>query len=54
MKRILSRFRGELVKRIKDASNKFDDYSIFPKIRQISLHWGYKLTEKDFFNKPPN
>ena len=24
-------------------------YSISPKIRQILLHWGYKLTEKDFF-----
>ena len=27
---------------------KYDDYSIAPKIRQILLHWGYKLTEKDF------
>ena len=26
---------------IKDASCKFDDYSISPKIRQILLHWGY-------------
>ena len=23
--------------------------SISPKIRQIFLHWGYELTEKDFF-----
>ena len=34
---------------IKDAGSKFDDYSISPKIRQILLHWGYELTEKDFF-----
>ena len=34
---------------IKDAGNKFDDYSILPKIRQILLNWSYVLTEKDFF-----
>ena len=45
----VSRFRGKLVKMIKDAGSKFDDYSISPKIRQILLHWGYELTEKDFF-----
>ena len=39
----------KLVKIIKDAGYKFDDYSISPKIRQILLHWGYELTEKDFF-----
>ena len=32
---------------IKDAGSKFDDYSISPKTRQILLHWGYELTEKD-------
>ena len=34
---------------IKDVGGKFDDYSISisPKIRQILLHWGYKLTESD-------
>ena len=35
---------------IKDVGSKFDEYSISPKIRQISLQWGYELTEKDFFN----
>ena len=39
----------KLVKKIKDAGNKFNDYSISPKIRQILLHWGCELTEKDFF-----
>ena len=34
---------------IKDAGDKFDDYSISPKIRQMLLHQGYELTEKDFF-----
>ena len=33
---------------IRDAGSKFDDYSISPKIRQILLHQGYELTEKDF------
>ena len=49
-KKIANRFRGKLVKMIKYSGSKFDDYSILPKIRQISLHWGYKLTEEDFFN----
>ena len=30
--KIVSRFRGKLVKTIKDADSKFDDYSILPKI----------------------
>ena len=34
---------------IKNANSKFDDYSIFPEIRPILLHWGYQLTKKDFF-----
>ena len=48
-KKIVNRFRGKLVKMIKDAGVKFDNYSISPKIRQFLLHWGYELTEKDFF-----
>ena len=44
----MSRFRGKLVKMIRNAGSKYDDYSILPKIRQILLHWGYELTEKDF------
>ena len=35
-------------KMIKYAGSKFYDYSISPKIRQILLHFGYELTEKDF------
>ena len=46
--KIVSRFRSKLVKMIKNAESKFDDYSISPKIRQILLHQGYELTEKDF------
>ena len=45
----MSRFRAKLVKMIRDAGSKFNDYSIMPKIRQILLHWGYGLTEIDFF-----
>ena len=44
----LSRFRGKLVKMIRDAGSQFDDYSISPKIKQILLHWCYELTEKFF------
>ena len=45
---------GKLVKMIRNAGSKYDDYSISPKIRQILLHWGYELTEKDFFNELSN
>ena len=48
-KKIVSRFKGKLVKMIKDSGGKFDDYLVSPKIRQILLHWGYELTEKYFF-----
>ena len=53
-KKIVSRFRGKLVKMIRNAASKYDNYSILPKIRQILLHWGYELTEKDFFNELSN
>ena len=45
----MSRFRGKLIKMIKEVGSKFDDYSISSKDRQILLHWRYELTEKDFF-----
>ena len=48
-KKIASRFKGKLVRMIRDTGGKFDYYSISPKIRQILLHWGYQLTEEDFF-----
>ena len=54
MEKIVSRFRGKLGKMIRDAGSKFNDYSISPKIRQVLLHWGYELTEKDFFNELRN
>ena len=53
-KKIVSKFKDKLVKMIKDAGGKFDDYSISPKIRQILLHCGYELTEKDFFINSTN
>ena len=43
----VSRFKSKLVKMIKDANVRFDDYSISLKIRQILLHWGYELVEND-------
>ena len=47
-KKIVSALRGKLVKMIKNANSKFDDYSISLKIRQNLSHWGYKFTEKKF------
>ena len=46
-KGIVDRFKGILVKMIKDKGGKFDDYNISPKIRQTLLHWGYELVETD-------
>ena len=48
MEKIVSRFRGKLVKMIRDTGSKFDDYSISPEIRQMLLYWGCELTGKDF------
>ena len=53
-KKIVSRFTGKLVKMIKDAGSKFDDYLISPKIRQILFDWGYELTETEFFINSTN
>ena len=54
-KKTVRRFSGKLVKMIKDADSKLDDYSISPKIRQILLHWGYELIrKKTFFNELTN
>ena len=44
----LSRYKGKLIKIITNNNAKFDDYSPSPKIRKLLLHWGYKLTEKDY------
>ena len=49
MKKIVSRFRGKLVKMIRDVGSKLDDYSILQLVRQILLHCGYQLIKKDFF-----
>ena len=43
----MSRFKGKLVKMIRDAGSKVDDFSTSPKIKQVLLHWGYDLTKKD-------
>ena len=50
----MSRFRGKLLKMIRNAGSKYDDYSNLPKIRQILLHWDYELTKKYFFNELSN
>ena len=52
-KKIVSSFRGKLVKMIRRAGSKFDDYSVSPKIKQILFHWGI-LTKKYFFNDLTN
>ena len=47
-KKLLVDLKVNQWKWLKSAGNKYDDYSISPKIRQILLHWDYELTEKDF------
>ena len=46
-KEIVSKFKGKLVKMIKNVNGRFDDYSISLKIRQILLNWSYELVEND-------
>ena len=46
-KGIVTRFKGKLVRMMKDANGKFYDYSVSRKIRQILSHWGYELVESD-------
>ena len=53
-KGVVIRLKGKLVKIIKDAGGKFDDYLISPKIRQILLNRVYKLTEKYLFINSTN
>ena len=43
----LSRFKGKLLKMIKNSGSKDDNCSISPNIRQILLHWDDELTKKD-------
>ena len=43
----MSRFKGKLVRMIKNVNERFGNYSISPKIRQILLHWDYELVEND-------
>ena len=47
---IIIRFKGKLVKMIKDVNGRFDDYSISPKIRQILLRLGYGLVQSAFMS----
>ena len=37
--RIVSRFKGKLIKMIKDANGRIEDYSVSPKIRHVLVHW---------------
>ena len=46
-KGIVSRFKGKLVKMIKNNNGRFDDYSISPQIRKLSLHQSYGLIKND-------
>ena len=46
-KGIVSRFKDKLVKMIKDVNGRFDDLAFSPIIRQVLLHWGCELVEKD-------
>ena len=44
----MRRFKGPLMKAIRDGGAKYDDFTISPGRRQTLLHWGYELTEKDY------
>ena len=44
---MVNRFKGVLVRMIKNSGSKFDDYNVSPKIRQFLLHWGCELVEND-------
>ena len=46
-KGIVSRFKGKLIKMIKDINGRFDDYSISPQIRKLSLYWSYGSIKND-------
>ena len=46
-KKIVSTFKSKLVKMIKNANGRFNYYSMSPEIRQILLHWIYKLVESN-------
>ena len=43
----MNRFKGKLIKMIKDVDGRFDDYSISPMTRQVLLHWGCQLVQND-------
>ena len=51
MKCIVSRFKGKLVKMIKDFNGRLDHYTISTKIRQILLHWGFEMIYYQFIRK---
>jgi len=41
------RFRRRLMNEIIKKKKKYNDTSVSPVIRQVLLHWGYELTQKD-------
>ena len=47
--KIVTRFRGKLVKMTKDAGSKFDDYSISPKIRQDFIALVLRISKRRSF-----
>ena len=51
MDEIVSRFRGKLVKTIRDAGSKFDDYSISSKERYKNLSQKEKDSIKEYQRK---
>ena len=49
LKKTVSKFRGKLVKMIRDVGSKFDDHSISPKNRQNFIALGLRINRKIFF-----
>ena len=42
------RWKNNLIGKIYRSGTSYDDKSVSPVIRQVLLHWGYRLTEADF------
>ena len=52
-KKIVSRSKGKLVKMIKDAGSKFDNYSISPKVKHV-IALELQISRRRFFNELSN
>ena len=45
---VTGRWRNNLITKVYKAGVAYDNPAVSPVVRQVLLHWGYKLTEKDY------